>query len=481
MAKLSYSERFTNVKKYDEAGSYIGLQIVSKLNQKNGQDYKLLDSIDIDWNGAWLAVANAYINNTEELLEAIDHLGELSDYEWVHNQINQINENIDTILATYVTQSQLDEILAQYQKPLQPGEHISIDSYNVISAYDILSEEVADSKYATITRVEDIADTLINNYYRKDDTQRIAHQIAIEEIQDKVIKNADERFNDLEKISNWINSLPSEIMDSAYLTERVNRLDDVVGYAIYNESEDSYSYTGLLETQRDYYAFAEATNEEMSRLRQSVTSANQQSYVAYVTSYTAYDLAYTAYIAASETDGLAMAAYEMAYESVITIGVPHSYSYFSYLTQEEIELLNQDSHAIQVYSIRPDNLSGIPLPDVYRPDSGLQYYTYTPEVNSTGFYKSLEEISAQAYIAQESADNALFRLYTRTNGTTYAKLELEPFINDGTNRRTMVLEIDEADIAEEDGLINKDGIITTYSLYNAFSYAFKPEFITNDD
>ena len=65
MAKLSYSERFTNVKKYDEAGSYIGLQIVSKLNQKNGQDYKLLDSIDIDWNGAWLAVANAYINNTE--------------------------------------------------------------------------------------------------------------------------------------------------------------------------------------------------------------------------------------------------------------------------------------------------------------------------------------------------------------------------------------------------------------------------------
>ena len=90
MSKLSYSSRFTNVNKYDETGSYTGIQIASKLNQKNGQDYKLLDAIDIDWNGAWLAVAGSYINNTEELLDAIDKIGELSDFTWINNTLNNL-------------------------------------------------------------------------------------------------------------------------------------------------------------------------------------------------------------------------------------------------------------------------------------------------------------------------------------------------------------------------------------------------------
>ena len=53
-------------------------------------------------------------------------------------------------------------------------------------------------------------------------------------------------------------------------------------------------------------------------------------------------------------------------------------------------------------------------------------------------------------------------------------------MNDHTGVRTLVLELTEAEINELSGEITQDGIITTYSLYNAFSYIFTPEFITSN-
>lgn len=478
MAKLSYNERFTNVKKYTEDGSYTGLQIASKLNQKNGQDYKLIDAIDIDWNGAWLAAANSYINNTEELLQAIDDIADLSDLEWIHNQIDKLNDETELIFATYVTQEQLDEILAHYQKPVGAGEHITIDSDNVISTYDLLTPAEADAKFTTIEDFERLTETIINDYYRKDQTELVAHQIALQEIQDNIIKNADEKYNDLEKISDWINSLPESIMHADDLSKRIDRLDEEVGFTYYNEDTDTYTYSGLLGDREDYYEFKDATAESLGELRHSVDSIKEKTNEAYSTAYTAYEIAYLAYESSLGSDLLAKQAYEMAYVATEKIGVPHTYSYFTELTKEQIDLLNEDPTAIQVYSIHSDNMSGIPLPDNYRQDSGLIYYTYTPEVEATGFYKDIDEVKETAYDAKFAADNALFRLYTRTDGTTYARLELTPDINDGTNSRTMILEIDEADIDNEDGFIEKHGVITTDSLYDSFSYAFEPEFIT---
>ena len=44
MASFTYHERFTNVRKYDDASNtFTGIKIASKLNQKNGEDYKLVD------------------------------------------------------------------------------------------------------------------------------------------------------------------------------------------------------------------------------------------------------------------------------------------------------------------------------------------------------------------------------------------------------------------------------------------------------
>ena len=170
----------------------------------------------------------------------------------------------------------------------------------------------------------------------------------------------------------------------------------------------------------------------------------------------------------------------MAYQSVLTIGDPGYESYFTKLTDEQIALLNEDPNAIEVYSIKSDNYSGIPAKDVYNKDSELQYYTYTAEKEPTGFTKEIINTNKISYQAMDMAENILYKLQTRVDGTSYISLELTPNINDHTGVRTLVLELNEAEINDLTGEIGKDGVITTYSLYNAFSYIFTPEFITTD-
>ena len=164
MARLTYNERFTNVRKYTEDGSYTGLQIASKLNQKNGQDYKLIDAIDIDWNGIWSEAARAYINDTYELITTIDNIADLADLEWVRERINELTENVDLIMSTYVTQSELEEILKHYEHAIEPGEHITISDDNIISTYDLLTPEEAAEKYNTIDEFNLFAQYIQENY-----------------------------------------------------------------------------------------------------------------------------------------------------------------------------------------------------------------------------------------------------------------------------------------------------------------------------
>ena len=484
MAQLTYSDKFTNVKKYDEVtGTYTGIQIASKLNQKNGQDYKLLDAIDIDWNGVWISQLNSYINTTDDLITAIDTIADLGDLEWIKDNINTLNEEVDTILATYVTQDQLDEILSHFQKPVTGGEHITINSDNEISTYGLLTPEEADARFTYTEDFLRLKEKLENHYYDKISADLKSYEITYQMILETLVKNASSYFDNLEKISDFLTSLPvDDINNIADLAGRVDRLDDTVGFKEYIEELDTYTYTGLL---LDTYTLQVDTRKlegKVFDLRIDVNNALDTSYEALEVANEAYDMAYTAYTSSGEADEMAKQAYAMAYSSVVKIGIPHSYGYFIEITEEDLALLNEDPNALEVYSIKEDNMSGIPLPDVYNPNSDLQYYIYIPEQQATGFYKDLDDVTNLSYAAKYSADTALFRLHSRTDGTTYARIELEPesLTDNINNSRTIVLELDEADINELSGYINKEGIITTYSLIEAFSYAFRPEFITND-
>ena len=96
MAKLTYNnEIFTNVDKWSWDGTsydFKGILLSSKLNQKNRQDYKLLDAIDIDWDGAWVKSLNTYINNTEDLINILDSLNKNSNIDFINNELERIWE-----------------------------------------------------------------------------------------------------------------------------------------------------------------------------------------------------------------------------------------------------------------------------------------------------------------------------------------------------------------------------------------------------
>lgn len=433
---LTYSDIYTNINKYDENGSYTGLQIPSKLNQKNGQDYPLLDAIDIDWDGAWLRITNSYINTTEDLFESINKLIDLPDIQWIKNSIDGLTDTIDVILNSYVTTSSLEETLLDYQEKLIPGNYITIDENNIITTYGLLSYTEAVEMFTFQSIFDDLVQYLNKEYYTKAETSTIAYNAAVDNIRSIIIKNADPRYNDLEKISNWILQQQDYNDNFDLFNTRINRIDKVLGYVIYNTETLTYSYTdGLIKETRDL-------KQQTSELITKIDDLTELSYT----------------------------AYDMSYNSYVIIGYHSEDSKFVELTQEDIELLNENPNAFQVYSIREDNHSGIPLPDTYYKNSTIKYYKYVDEIIGTGLSKEIEDIEDLAYTAKNSADNALYRLNTNTIGTTYAYLSLDPKNNNGSNSRTITLNVNEAEINPENGIIEQDGLITTFSLSNTISY-----------
>lgn len=479
MAKLTYNERFSNVQKYTDDGSYTGIQIVSKLNQKNGQDYKLIDSIDIDWNGAFMKITGTYINHTYELLDAIDNIVDLDELAWVKDKVEYLIDEVDNILTTYVTKNELNEILKNYEKPLVAGSYILIDETNTISAYGFLNPDEAAELYATNVKVDDLREFVISNYVPTDFVYMIAENTANSVIDYKVIKNADPNYNDLEKISNWILSQPGDITGNLdEFRERLNRLDETVGYVIYNPDIDAYSYSGLISDVNELQKTTDTLVSDVFYLTENVSVLSEQTFAAYNKATTAYNYATSAY---EYTVTYAMTAYNMAYTATETIGVPYEDSYFVELTEEDIALLNEDPAAIQVYAIRPDNMSGIPLLDVYSPTSTIQYYKLIEGHDATGFYKTLIDMDATVNAAKKSADNALFRLRATNNGSSYAYIQLTPSDNDGSNIRYINFTLNEAVIDSSNGEIIEHGIITENSLSNALSYILTFEVIDCDD
>lgn len=527
MASFTYNERFTNVRKYDSTNNtFTGIKIASKLNQKNGEDYKLVDVTDLDWQGAWLAAAGAYINDTYELLDAIDNIADLAELTWVKNKVNELDENVTNIiniLPSYLTKEEFDEVISKQQKALTPGAYITIDEDNVISAYDLLSIADAEALYTTKERHDSLVNLLLNDYYNKVDSYELIKEISYSDIQNLVIKDADIRYNDLGKISNWILSQSKYIKvdyddidpdsgtkyyiydestkeyievdkeyieshpdaeyyieqqlvdDLAQLNNRVTRLDEVVGYAIYEDG--MYTYSGLLGEVDSINKDISLAFVKIGEIENTTAEAITLSNMAYGTSNVAYDMAYYAYEMSLLSDAYAYIAYVMAKESKEIIGNPTIPGYLTELTQEEIEKLSADPYLYKVYytdSSNPDEvLFGYFNLEKY--NSGeREYFTYTEAVPSTGFYNRLENVDSAIAYAQETADNALFGLHGRVEGSSYVDITFDPDIkNELSNDRTIVLGIDEADISPEDGKILKDGFITTYSLYNSFSYYSK--------
>lgn len=63
-----------------------GILVASAVEQKNGQTYRLVNGIDIDWNEAQLtyvyAATNTYVSDTSDLMHLIDEISHGNAIDW---------------------------------------------------------------------------------------------------------------------------------------------------------------------------------------------------------------------------------------------------------------------------------------------------------------------------------------------------------------------------------------------------------------
>lgn len=188
--------------------SYKGILVASKFNQKNGQDYPLLDLVDIDFNGAWISSMNTYLKTSYDLIYVLDALNQSSKISDLAIEIQKIWNQINEITSTYITYSSLDEILQEgWQRKLIAGDYIKIDESDsyayTIYAYGLPTYEYLYETYTSLTRFNAFETYIGENYYNKQGTYNVAYQAAYDAIQ-RVIDGADNAFDTLKEISDWI-------------------------------------------------------------------------------------------------------------------------------------------------------------------------------------------------------------------------------------------------------------------------------------
>ena len=127
---LSYNKNiFTKVNKWDSTYSYYGILMSGKLNQYNGQGYKLVDIIDVDWDGAYISKLNTYLYTSEDLINVLDkYAGNFSyinnnyvKYSYLDDFVNYTEEHFTELIEeksaynqTYILHNVLEALTFDY-------------------------------------------------------------------------------------------------------------------------------------------------------------------------------------------------------------------------------------------------------------------------------------------------------------------------------------------------------------------------------
>ena len=510
MGKLTYNDKiFTDVNKWDAEGSYRGILLASKLNQKNGQDFKLVDAIDIYWNKAWLKSAASYISTTEDLIMAIDGLD-------VSEDLALINKTIGDILATYVTKEEFNSIISQYQGALNYGDHIKIIDDNTLIAYDVISNSQLEdllNSYVTTSFFDTYA------YTREQTGQAIEDKIA------EIIGSADDKFDTIKEISDWIMNQSEykevpynevdfssgetyyvydsfedkyiEITQEYYnnhpndtyyvfitmaeklenLEDTVEDIDERVGYALYDEQNQVMTYTGLYEDIHNLYNEDERINTELSQVHDLAISASELSTSAInkanealTNSELAIETANAAYEKASEATDASIEALEKARYAYDAVGTQSYEGYWWALTPEQLEQVKNGELNVQLYL---ETESGTKYATVYVPGSDDQYYMYVDPIEATGMYKNIEDLTTISY-------HSLYNLHINNeNSNSYAYLTILPNTYEGDPNRTIYMNVKESYFNYESGIIEKDGFISAYNMNIILTYMFDWKILPN--
>ena len=494
MGRLSYNiERFTRVEKYDAVNdSYNGILAASKFNQKNGQDYKLLDVIDVDFDGTWFKPTQSYINNADEFFAAIESLDKTKDLAYISKQIEDIT-------SSYITKSEFESIIGNYQGALNYGDHIAIVGDNTLIAYDVISNSQLYEFSTAYVSYSYLAATT----YTKDETNELVSQ----RISD-LIGGADEAFDTMKEISEWIMEQTSfspidyedidtdsstkyyiyhqdtgkyESVNKEYiethpdeqyyvidsLTGEIQKLSDKIGYVEYS-TEIGYTYTGILKDIHDLNVEDELINRELNSVKESLIYTRNTAENALQTSETAYSIAYGSYLQALAATEIALStidksdiAYNMAYNTKLEVGVPSHEGYFRLMTDEE-RLTYNDGDSVYKYDPYSNTYTSAIF---YSSHTDTQYCVWVDHVEATGLHKVSEE-------TQLLASTALYNLDIVDNSEmpSYVNISIDPSSYSGDPHRTITFNAKYSDYSIDDMKIYKDGLMTAYNINELLSY-----------
>ena len=430
MASLSYNYNiFTNVHKWDEEYTYLGIQVSGKLNQYNGQDYPILDAIDIDWDGAYIGSLNTYVNTTEELIR-------------VFNKLGQTDINIANNLANnYYTKSEFDETFANYQEfmsnEFEEMTYVLTENVlqNMLSRYEVLaaisSVLIDQTRYLEIPYENLVKDYELTNY-------ALSRQIFTKDEQTGIFSEVEDKYyivrNPQEKYYIFIMS------DIIILNDKVEDIYNIIGEEIYNESLDTYTYTGF----RERFHNIESDISYLTYYLDNNTG----------TTIEAYNYAYSSYLLSNENKN--KIGYHTQYNVYEKIEDRNSEKFQQYLQHNNNNVFIKDPNDESKYiSIR------------YTGNPNYEYYILHEKILGTGIEKEIEDINVQI----EDNSYLLYHLHTESN-STYVSLNIKP--EDTINRtidRTITIDLVNSYVNDNTGEITY-GVANQNTIIDSVSYLF---------
>lgn len=435
MAALSYNYNiFTNVHKWDEEYTYLGIQVSGKLNQYNGQNYPILDAIDIDWNGAYVKALNSYVYTTEDLIKLFNKLGEF-DTNISNNLINN-----------YYNKDQFNEIFNDYQNSIaHQFDEMTVTMeeeilQNMLSRYELLN--ALSSVLIDQTRYLEVPyDTLVKN-----------HQLSNYALDRQIFTRNEQTgiFSELEDKTRILRD-PNEkyyifiMSDIIHLNDDVEDIYNIIGDEIYDDFSDTYTYTGFrerfynIETDISYLTYYLDNNTE--------------------TTITSYNYAYSSYLLSNENKE--KIGYHTRYNVYEKIENRQSQEFIDYLNRNNnniwIKDPNDDSKYISIhYSGNPE----------------YEYYILHDMIPGTGIEKEIEDINTQI----EDNSYLLYHLHTKSNNT-YIDLNITPSNTlNKTIDRTITLNMTNSYVNDNTGEITY-GVANQNTIINSVSYLFSWEIL----
>lgn len=429
MSKLKFNDSiFTNVKKF-ENNIPLGVLVSGKLNQYNHQGYPILDAIDIDWNGAYVKNLNTYIYTTEDLINCLNisysNFGNYVSLTYFENVLGDTVEDLE------------DKITYSYNNSL------SYSTYNFDKIINIINElkddinsttNIIDKSFYYKVEYDDIVENnklkIYKKYYTYDKNK---HEYDLITDINEIIYNPNQNY--------YINVI-EDVLDSY---EELSHLSYIIGDVEYNEIENTYTYSGLLEKIHKYDIVINNVSYQIENVTYLANNA--------------YDFAYSSY---SYIDDLRKQVENNTYN----IGYHTSYNVYkpiTELTQTELsDYLTLNNNNIYKY----DNITESYIITSYNNLSNEDYYVHYNKIIGTGIEKEIENLDNKIY----ENSYLLYKLDAESDDPDYINIYITPDMKN-SQERTIRTNIYKSDISSENGTYTT-GLITNTGLNNSFSYLF---------